>query len=248
MTPGRNKLHYFGADEEEYFHRVADRRTKLLRPLAMFFVRRNVRADTLTLASFLLLPLFFFPLFGLGYYLAAWAVLLLHIGLDGLDGPIARLGRYASDKGALSDILNDISGMVVVALTAIHFGFASPLLGGLYIVTYIYMITFIIARNVLEMPYRVVFKSKYWLYIFLLVKVHFHWDILNPFLLALSVYQTVMTVLGFIRLRRHLPGVLGRGARGAWPAADKVASRERRRQRRAKWRERRQRLWESLKR
>ena len=248
MTPGRNKLHYFGADEEEYFHRVADRRTKMLRPLAMAFVQLNVRSDTLTLASFLLLPLFFFPLFGLGYYLAAWFILILHIALDGLDGPIARLGRYASDKGALSDILNDISGMVVVALTAIYFGFAGSLLGGLYMVTYIYMIIFIIARNVLEIPYRVVFKSKYWLYIFLLVKVHFHWDLLNPFLLLLSGYQVVMTVLGFVHLRRRLPGVLGRGARGAWPATDKVASRERRRERRAQWRERRKRLWESLKR
>ena len=248
MPGTKNKLHYFGADEEEYFHRVADQRTKLLRPLAMFFVRRNVRSDTLTLASFLLLPFFFFPLFGLRYYLLAWLVLILHIVIDGLDGPVARLGRYASDKGALSDILNDITGMVVVALTAIYFDYASPSLGALYVASYIYMIIFIIARNVLEMPFRFVFKSKYYLYIFLLIKVHFGWNILDPFLLLLSIYQTVMAVIGFVHLRRHLPGVLGRGARGAWPATDKVASRERRRARRAHWSERHRRLWERLKR
>jgi len=222
----KSKLHYFGAEEEEYFHRVADRRTQLLRPLAMFFVRRNVRSDTLTLASFLLLPFFFYPLFGLQYYAACWVILILHIIIDGFDGPVARLGRYASDKGALSDIINDITGMVIVALTAMQFGFAQPFLGGLYIVTYVYMIIFIIARNVLEMPFKFVFKSKYYMFLCLLLTVHLHHDLLNPFLLILSCYQTLVTTVGFIHLRRHLPGVLGAGTRTAWPSPDKVERRK----------------------
>ena len=157
--------------------------------------------------------------------------MIINILLDGLDGPVARLGRYASDKGALSDILNDITSMVVVALTAIHFGFAHETLGFAYVVTYIYMIVFIIARNVMEMPYKVVFKSKYWMFGFLLIKVHFGYDILNPFLLILTVYQMVMIGKGVVVLRRHLPGILGAGTRGAWPAIDKVALREKRRER-----------------
>ena len=232
MSTTRSKLHYFGASEEEYFHRVADRRTQLFKPLAMFFVRRNIRADTLTLTSFLLLPFFFFPLFGLKYYVAAWAVLLFHIFLDGMDGPVARLGRYASDKGALSDIVNDITSMVVVALTAMHFGFANPLLAGLYMATYLYMIVFIIARNVMDMPFKFVFKSKYYLFLFLLVKVHTGVDVLNPFLLILSGYQAVVTGIGFFHLRRYLPGVLGAATQGAWPNPDKVAKREQRQARR----------------
>lgn len=231
MTGKQGKLHYFGASEEEYFHRVADKRTQLMRPLAMFFVRRNVRSDTLTLASFLLLPGFFFPLFGLGHYVAAWAVLILSILLDGLDGPVARLGRYASDKGALSDIVNDISAMVIVGVAAIQFGFAAPSLMAIYMVTYLYMIVFIIARNVLEKPFKFVFKSKYYLYVFLLIKVHSGLDILNYFLAFFSVYQVVVTVIGMFYLRRDLPGVLGAGTRTAWPGPDAVARRERRLQR-----------------
>jgi phosphatidylglycerophosphate synthase len=238
MSPSESKLHYFGASEEEYFHRAADKRTEFVRPLAMFFVQRNVRADSLTVASFLLLPFFFFPLFGLKNYLAAWAVLILSILLDGLDGPVARLGRYASDKGALSDIVNDITAMVIVGLTAIFFGFADPTLCALYIATYLYMIVLLIARNVLEVPYRFVFKSKYYLFVFLLVKVHFGLDILNGFLLVMSVYQLVVSVVGIIVLRRHLPGVLGAGMRTAWPGVDVVARRERRQERRAGRRER----------
>lgn len=237
MSTPRGKLHYFGASEEEYFHRVADRRTQLFKPLAMFFVRRNIRADTLTLTSFLLLPFFFFPLFGLQYYYLAWAVLLLHVFLDGMDGPVARLGRYASDKGALSDIVNDITAMVVVALTAMHFGFADPLLAGLYMASYLYMIVFIIARNVMDMPFKFVFKSKYYLVLFLAIKVHAGVDVLNPFLLVFSVYQAVVTAVGFFHLRRYLPGVLGAATQGAWPSPDKVAKREQRQERRARKRD-----------
>jgi phosphatidylglycerophosphate synthase len=233
MAKPHSKLHYFGASEEEYFHTVADRRTRLLKPLALLFVRRNVRSDAITLASGLLLPFFFFPLFGLRQYVAAWCVLILHILLDGFDGPVARLGRYASDKGALSDIINDITAMVVVALTAMHFGFADPLYGGLYLATYLYMIVFIIVRNVMDMPYKFVFKSKYYLFLFLLIKVHTHVDVLNPFLVLLSLYQIAVSAVGFFHLRRHLPGVLGAGTRGAWPSPDKVARREQRRARRA---------------
>ncbi|MHA1568674.1 MAG: CDP-alcohol phosphatidyltransferase family protein [Alphaproteobacteria bacterium] len=239
MSPQKSRLHYFGADEEEYFDRIADRRTKLFRPVAMWFVRRNVRSDTLSLTSFMLIPLFFFPLFGLRLYVPAWIVLIMSLCLDGLDGPVARLGRYASDKGALSDILNDITGMVFVAVTAVYFGFAHPTLCMLYVVTYLYMIVFIIARNVMEMPFKVVIKSKYWLYVFLLVKVHWEVDILNWFLFGFSMYQAVMATLGFIMLRRHLPGVLGAGTRGAWPHIDKVALRQRRLERRLARKERR---------
>lgn len=241
MTPQRSRLHYFGADEEEYFHRAADRRTQFIRPLAMYFVRRNVRSDTLTLGSFFLMPFFFFPLFGLGWYGFAWAVLILHIMLDGLDGPVARLGRYASDKGALADILNDITGMVVVMLTAVHFGFAHRTAGMLYLVTYLYMIIFIIARNVMQIPFKVAIKSKYWMFVAFLIRVHTGWDVLNPFLLFFSAYQTVMTVFGIVALRRHLPGVLGAGTRGAWPAMDRVAIRQRRLERRLARIERRER-------
>jgi len=221
-----SKLHYFGASEEEYFSRAADQRTRLLRPLAMFFVYRHVRSDMLSLFSFLLLPFFFFPLIGLGYYKLAWVILFVHICLDGLDGPVARLGRYASDRGALSDIMNDITAMVVVALPAMYYGWADQLLGGMYMVTYVYMIIFIIARNVMEKPFKFVFKSKYYLFLFFLIRVHFKVDILNPFLLIMSVYQTVVTIVGFFYLRRNLPGVLGAGTRGAWPGPDKVASRQ----------------------
>ncbi|MDP8223659.1 MAG: CDP-alcohol phosphatidyltransferase family protein [Candidatus Lernaella stagnicola] len=246
MPAKHSKLHYFGASEEEYFHKVADRRTQFVRPLAMFFVHRNVRSDTLTLASFLLLAFFFFPLFGLENYLAAWVILIISILLDGFDGPVARLGRYASDKGALLDIMNDITAMVIVGLTAIHFGHAVPLLGGLYIVTYLYMIVLIIARNVMEQPFRFVFKSKYYLFIFLLIKVHFHIDILNWFLLVFSVYQIGVTIQGMVHLRRTLPGVLGAGTRTAWPGTDVLARREkqlsRRTERRIRIREHIQRL------
>ncbi|HPQ71367.1 MAG TPA: CDP-alcohol phosphatidyltransferase family protein [bacterium] len=238
----QHKLHYFGADEEEYVQRIADRRTKLIRPLAMLFVRRNVRSDSLTLFSFLLVPLVFFPLFGLKQYIWCWIVLTLHILLDGLDGPVARLGRYASDKGALSDILNDITGMVVVMLTAMQFGFAYPMAGGLYIATYLYMIIMIIARNIMEMPFKVVFKSKYWMFVFLLVTVHSGYDLLNPFLLIMSVYQAVIAAVGVFHLRRHLPGILGAGTSGAWPGPDKVAGRETRLMRRMERKERRQ-VW-----
>jgi len=246
MTGKQSKLHYFGASEEEYFHRVADKRTQIMRPLAMFFVRHNVRSDTLTLASFILLPGFFFPLFGLGHYVAAWAVLILSIILDGLDGPVARLGRCASDKGALADIVNDISAMVVVGIAAIQFGWAVPSLAAVYMVTYLYMIVFIIARNVLQQPFQFVFKSKYYLYFFLLLKVHTGVDVLNYFLAAFSVYQVVVTVIGMYHLRRHLPGVLGAGTRTAWPGPDAVARRERRQTRNAARRARIQRQLDRL--
>jgi hypothetical protein len=58
-------------------------------------------------------------------------------------------------------------------------------------------------------------------------------DILNPFLLVLSVYQAGVAAIGFFHLRGRLKGVLGAASRGAWPDPDKVAGRQQRAARRA---------------
>jgi hypothetical protein len=58
--------------------------------------------------------------------------------------------------------------------------------------------------------------------------------VLNPFVLAMSVYQTVVVTVGFFHLRRYLPGVLGGGTRSAWPNPDQIIRRQQRLKRREK--------------
>jgi phosphatidylglycerophosphate synthase len=201
----RSFLNYFGTDERPTVERWVNWRDRVWRPLCVSLTRHNVHSDTVTLISFLTLAFFFVPLFALGYYVAAWAVIVVHLVLDGLDGPLARIGGYSSNRGALADIMNDITGMVVIVVVLVHSRFLNGTVGVLYVSSYLYLTILTIGLNILGASYRVILKSKYWMYVAMVVTVHAGVDVLNPFCAASVVYCVIYSAFAYVRLREYLP-------------------------------------------
>jgi phosphatidylglycerophosphate synthase len=208
MGEHRGFLHYFGSRERPTVAAWVAWRDRALSPAYRALARRNVHADTVTLTSFLVVLFFFVPLLALKHYLAAWLALGVHLVLDALDGPMARTSGYSSNRGAIADIMNDITGMVVVVAATVETGWVDPIVGLLYVATYLYLIVFTIGLNVLHAGFRVVLKSKYWYYVALIITVHSGRRILTPFAVACVVYCVGYVLVAFMRLRDHLPEAL----------------------------------------
>ena len=95
--------------------------SRLLAPMARRLAARNISADAITVAGFLV-GLAALPLFAASAFLPALAVILLNRLLDGLDGAVARL-RGPTDRGAFLDIALDFFFYGSVPL---GFAFANP--------------------------------------------------------------------------------------------------------------------------
>lgn len=94
---------------------------RVLHPLALALHRRDVTADSISLAGFGL-GLLAVPALALGWFGLALALILLNRLADGLDGAVARMGA-PTDRGAFLDIALDF---VFYAVVPLGFALADP--------------------------------------------------------------------------------------------------------------------------
>lgn len=205
MGSKKDYWHYFGAREQGPFSAMASRRDRLLRGVNAWFVRRGIVAKQITLLSFLVQLLFFPLFFYLRWWPAALGALVVHILLDGLDGPLARYTHGPTQSGAVADMLNDISGMAIVGLAIIFCGEESnPGLVATYIVVYLYLMIFMVLLNIVGRPFPLVLRTKYFFFGFIFLKYWLHVDYLQLFLEISIVYMAAHSAFAVIRLLRTI--------------------------------------------
>ncbi|MCZ7586451.1 MAG: hypothetical protein M5R36_25705 [Deltaproteobacteria bacterium] len=200
---------YFGWAERPYFQAMRVFRYGLFRPLLGGLARRGLRPNHITGASFLVILLGFPLFFGARQYGLAFAALALHLLLDGFDGPLAQLlGTQGRAQGALMDMSNDVTGMVIVVLTAAYFPESAAgvptFIGAVYVVTYLYVTIFAVAQNLLNIHYAYVVKTKYAIYVLLFAKWLTGLELVTPIMVLASVYMGVSAFFGFMRVARTL--------------------------------------------
>lgn len=205
ITESGERWSYFGWAERPYFRKMSRFRYDLfgvfLRPLA----RRGVKPNHITAASFVVILVGFPIFYGAERYGLAFAALGLHILLDGLDGPLAKvLGRKNTPHGALMDMSNDVTGIVIVIFTVSYFGPVPWILGTLYAVTYLYLTIFAVAQNLLDIRYAYVVKTKYTVYGLLVVWWLTGVNMVSPVVAIAGVYMGVSAFFGFVRVARAL--------------------------------------------
>jgi len=159
--PYSDSFHYFGKDR--WIHSwLAEKRTKVGAAVFPPFVRLGLVPDTISYIGISLLAgviLYFVrdPVIAVGF-------LAGHIVCDGLDGAYARHTGKASQSGAFTDLVCDQFGMVVVSIAAIFHHLVSPLLGTVYIASYLIVVVFGVIINVMGLGTRITVTSKYFLY------------------------------------------------------------------------------------
>ncbi|MBZ0270884.1 hypothetical protein K8I61_02520 [bacterium] len=206
-TTAADRWSYFGAAERPYFQAFRRFRYGLFNPILGHLAARGIGPDHVTGASFFVLLVGFPLCYGARAYGAAFIVLAIHLVLDGIDGPLAQyLGRKGAAHGALMDMTNDVTGMVIVIVTATYFGPIPWPVGATYVITYLYVTIFAVGQNLLSIPYAYVVKTKYPVYILL-----FAWwmgglppNVVTLFMAVATVYMGVSAFYGFLRVARKL--------------------------------------------
>ena len=174
----------------------------LLYPVLRGLARLGITANGLSMLS-LLAGLAFCPLL-LVHRGSALALLALHIGLDGLDGPLARHTGTASSRGSFTDTVAD--QVVVAASTAglIHAGVVDVLPGVVYLFAYTVVVAFAVVRNALAIPYTWLIRPRLLVYALIPVDL-FAWSgCLDLAMAVSSVLLAIKAITGFASIRRRL--------------------------------------------
>jgi len=198
----KESLNYFSESEKGSVKRFEGYRTKILLPICRLLSKAGITADAISYVGF-------FSLAGFIYYvesnpLLACLFIFIHVILDGLDGPLSRYCGTDGDSGALTDILVDHTGMIVVVLTLIFFGLVNPFWAALYMFLYTLMIIFVIVRNKLGIPIKYVVRSKYFLYL-----VYLYWaitgtNVLSEAIIIFTILMIPEILISYFKIKKVL--------------------------------------------
>jgi phosphatidylglycerophosphate synthase len=203
QTDPKPKITCYSADEAGFMGRSQDLRARLLRPLLGMLHGLRVTANHLTLLS-LLAGLAFCPVFLYGSQALAFGLLLLHVVLDGFDGPLARHTQRASNRGSVTDTAADQVVVACSTLTLIHAGYVGAWSGGLYVFLYGTVVLFALVRSALAIPYSWLVRPRFFVYAWMPVEVYQWRGTLDPLLWLLTALLAAKAITGFVQIRRRL--------------------------------------------
>jgi len=196
----KSKVTCYSAGEGRWMQQSQALRARWLRPLLVLLARLKITPNHLTLLS-LLAGLGFCPAFVWGWRGLAFGLLLAHVLLDGLDGPLARhLGR-ASSQGSFTDTMADQVVVTFSTVTLIYCGHAGVWPGGLYIFFYSVVVGFAMIRNALRIPYSWLVRPRFLVYGWAMIEVYLWPRTLDLLLWILIALLALKVLTGFIRIR-----------------------------------------------
>lgn len=192
----------YSAGERPAMLRNQQWRGEALRPLLKLLTRVCVSPDHVTVAS-LLAGLAFYPAW---FYspAAAFALLVLHVLLDGLDGPLARHQNVASRKGSFTDTMADQMVVFATTVAMIVAGEASVIAASIYLFAYTIVVAFAMIRNALEIPYSWLVRPRFVVYVWLPVNLYLLPGSLDWLLIGFDLLLGWKLLTGFYKLRKKL--------------------------------------------
>ena len=177
-------------------------RGRLLGPLLRLLAALRVTPDHLTLAS-LLVGLLFCVLW-FWSPAAALAALLIHVLLDGLDGPLARHLGLASRRGSFTDTVADQTVISATAITLMADRVIDVAAGGVYLSAYTAVVAIPMVRNAMEIPYSWLLRPRFLVYGWILVEAFFWPGTINQVLWLINAVLIWKLLTGFFHLRERL--------------------------------------------
>lgn len=202
MEEPEEKADVYAASERNAMVYWQNLRERALAPLLRGLGALGVSADHLTLFS-LLAGLAFCPLY---FFFPPWAfaALLVHVAVDGLDGPLARhLGR-ASRRGWFTDTMADQLVITATTVTLIFVGVFDVVAGSAYIFFYGIVVGFSMVRNALAIPYSWVVRPRFIVYIWLIVEAYLWPGTIGAVLWILVGLLAWKVLTGFVKIRRRI--------------------------------------------
>lgn len=182
-------------------------RARFFNPLIKTLAHWHVTPDAITITSGLFGGAFL-PLWLVNHRAAALICLLIHILLDGLDGPLARHQGTASPRGSFVDTFTD---QVVVTLVTLAWLIGSPSglnigFGGGYIFLYAMVVGMAMVRNALAVPYSWLVRPRFFVFIAIAAEWLVEWPLTSPTLVICDLLLAIKCISGFLALRAKIPG------------------------------------------
>lgn len=192
----------YSARERDWMVRTQAYRAVLFGPVLRAMARIGLKPDHLTALS-LVVGLSFCPLY---FVNPPWALaaLVLHIVLDGMDGPLARYLGVASPKGSFTDSMADQAVIVATTITLAIAGTIGWLPGVLYLISYTVVVLFAMARNALRDPYSWLFRPRFYVYGWIAVELYGLPGTLDYLLCFFSAILMLKVATGFRGIRRNM--------------------------------------------
>ena len=199
----KSKVTCYSGGESRFMNWSQRCRGEILRPVLEPMANAGLRANHLTLAS-LVAGLGFVPALLLGFPIAALALLLAHVLLDGLDGPLARHRGQASDRGSFTDTMADQIVVTATTLTLVHLDLLSPWSGGLYVFLYALVVGFAMVRNALHAPYSWLFRPRFLVFTWIAVELYLWPGSLETVVWIASALLALKAATGFLKIRSRM--------------------------------------------
>ena len=130
--------------------------------------------------------------------------ILLHVLLDGIDGPLARYTKADSNKGTFADTACDQIVIAAIGLGLINAGIITPLSGSIYILLYTVVIGFSMVRSAMGIPYKWLIRPRFLLYIWLYFEFNIIDGMTTYILWGFSLILLLSAVTGYFKIRKAL--------------------------------------------
>ena len=198
----QTKADCYSDGERDWMVRSQQLRAVLFAPLLRTLALLRISPDHLTFLS-LVSGLAFCPLW---FVSAPWALvaLVLHVLLDGIDGPLARHLGVASSRGSFTDTLSDQAVVTASTITLMYAGLVHAVPGAIYIYVYAVVVAFAMVRNALDVPYSWLFRPRFVVYVWIPIELYWWPGTLNVLLALCSVLLGAKMLSGFLRIRKHI--------------------------------------------
>jgi phosphatidylglycerophosphate synthase len=202
QDPDDTKADVYAARERDLMVLTQQVRERLFGPMLRVLSALGVTPDHLTLLSLAAGVSFC----GLYFWSkpVAFAMIALHIFLDGLDGPLARFKGTASRSGSFTDTMADQMVITATTITLMYAKVIDMVPGTLYIVIYTVVVLFAMARNMLDVPYAWIIRPRFYVYGWFLVETYFWPGTINYFIWACVGVLALKLLTGFLRIRRRI--------------------------------------------
>ena len=177
-------------------------RAVILQPFLKLLTKCHITADILTLIS-LFIGLAACP----AYFqnkLAFLLLILTHVLLDGVDGPLARYQNKASRKGSFADTMSDQIVVAATTITLIYDKVIGVVPGSVYIFVYTVVIAFSVVRNALKTPYSWLVRPRFIVYAWFIVEFYLWPGRTDYVLWIFSALLTLKMLSGFYKIRKKL--------------------------------------------
>ncbi|WP_298862709.1 CDP-alcohol phosphatidyltransferase family protein [uncultured Gimesia sp.] len=201
-----SKVSVYASGEKSMMDSSQAQRHRLFLPLLNLFVKCRITPNHLTCLS-LLCGLGFCFIYGLNWNLAkplAFGLLLLHVLLDGIDGPLARLTGTAGNRGSFTDTTSDQLIVAFTTMTMIHYGLINVIPGSLYLFFYTLVVVFAMIRSSMAIPYSWLIRPRLIVYAWFLVEVYLFPGTLNYLLWFFTILLAWKSLTGFYKIRKKL--------------------------------------------